>query len=65
MRLFPREDASWPEHYLSSVFFYDSVNQRFKQTLSEFRSLLSKYVFCLHFLENQDYYFTILLGIYF
>jgi hypothetical protein len=63
--LFPREDASWPEHYLSSAFFHDSVNQRFKQPLSAFRSLLSKYVLCIHFPENQDYYFTVLSGIQF
>jgi hypothetical protein len=62
---FPREDASWPEHYLSSAFFHASANQRFKQPLSELRPLLSKYVPCLHFLENQDYYFKVLQGINF
>jgi hypothetical protein len=61
VRPFPRENASWPEHYLSRVFFYASVNQRFKQPLSEFRSLLSKYVSCLHFLENQDYYLKVFI----
>jgi hypothetical protein len=28
--VFPAEDASWPEHYLSHVFFYDIFNQHFK-----------------------------------
>jgi hypothetical protein len=54
--LFPREAASWPQHYLSHVFFYDRFNLHFKNPLFEFFSIFfpRKRFFVQISRENQD-----------